>query len=53
MGADGERVCAGGGRERQGRGLHQRWQGPAAQIHCGIRHRASDHHVNCTIQILD
>ena len=45
VGADGERVRAGRGRQRQGRGLHQRGQSFAAQKYRHICHRAADYHV--------
>ena len=46
VGAYGECMRAGRGRVREGRGLHQRGQGPATQVHRDVRHRAPDHYVN-------
>lgn len=45
VGAYGERVRARGGRVSEGRGLHQRGQGTAAQVYRLLGHRAADHHV--------
>jgi len=45
VGADGERVCTGRGRDCQGRGVRQWRQGPAPQVHRDQCHRAADYHV--------